>query len=156
MSDASPRYKNDRFVYELLSQGLRFVWPYQPQDAILLSEDAVQFSLSDEFILRVNNIRSFAMPADFLDKYQEFRGGAPQLEPSPTFYTPTEADRLEILYWKLVREKFHRNQDTPDEPYHQHFIIEVNDNTRAVTERRQKPVLAIQNLLNPSRSTNDP
>lgn len=150
------KYANDRFVYLLVTHGLRFIWPYETQSAITMSESTSRISLTDEFLLRVNNLRSFTMTADFLERYPEFRGEAPQLEPSPTFYRPGDVDHLERLYWELLRKQGRHNQDVPIESYHQDFFIQARNNTSAAAERRSKPILAITNLLNPSRSTTDP
>lgn len=137
-------------MYRLLSQGLRFIWPYQPQAAIVLPKTSALYSLSDEFMLRVSNIRSFAMPADFFERYPEFRGEAPQLEPSPIFYTPKDIDHIETLYWKLLRDKARRGEDEPAAPYSQQFNFVPSTTNRTTISRRSPPRLAIRKLLNPS------
>lgn len=143
-------------MHHLVTQGLRFIWPYDQESAITMSERTARFRLTDEFLLRINNIRSFTMTADLLEKYPEFRGEAPQLEPSPTFYTPGDVDRLENLYWRLLRKKIRRGRDESDEPYRQDFLIQASENAHTAAERRPKPIVAIQNLLNPNESTDDP
>ncbi|MBA7491295.1 hypothetical protein ES702_01840 [subsurface metagenome] len=88
------------------------------------------------------------MPADFLLKYPEFRGEAPQLEPSPTFCTSQDVDKLEIIYWRLMREKFRRGQDDSEVSYCQYFTLPIDGDDQASTRRRLKPRLAIKDLLN--------
>lgn len=99
------RYLNEPFFNTITAQGARFVWPYPALSAITLSEETGCYQMTDEFILRVTNLRSYALTANFLNSYPQFRGDAPQLEPSPTYYSPNDINNLEALYWKVLREK---------------------------------------------------
>lgn len=70
-----------------------------------MSEDRTVCSFSHEFDMRVGNIRSLTLTRDFLDKYPEFRGEAPQLEPSLTLHSISTVDIIEKEYWKNLRQE---------------------------------------------------
>lgn len=89
----------------MTGRGARFVWPYSAISAVSVSTSTGLACFTDEFILRANNLRSYAATADFLNNYPEFRSAMSQLEPSPTFYRPESAEYFEALYWSILREK---------------------------------------------------
>lgn len=105
------KYLNDAFLNTILCQGLRFVWPYNALSAVAISPTNGLLCFTDEFLLRSNNLRSFAISSDFLSKYPEFHGDAQQLEPSPTSYLPDGGARhLETLYWRTLRERIRNDR----------------------------------------------
>lgn len=89
-------------------EGFRFVWPYSPQEAFFWDETQSMLQASPEFILRVQNIRSYTMAHDFLEEFPEFRGEAPQLEPSATLHEPSIQHLLEDIYWTTLRRRDRR------------------------------------------------
>lgn len=103
--DTPSKYLNDRFMNVLSTKGLRFVWPYSASSAVTISSTTGLLCLSDEFLLRANNLRSFTMASDFFYIYPEFRGDTPQFEPSPTYHRPESLEYLEGLYWSILRER---------------------------------------------------
>lgn len=113
-------YHRDHF-YRALLRGIRFVWPLYLADAVEERKDIPGYRFSAEMSMRVRNIRSFALTKDFLDVWQEFRGEAPQLEPSLTLYRCRNSSswdtmhRLEELYWQQMRQR-HQSHFLPDQP----------------------------------------
>lgn len=113
----------------ITSQGVRFVWPYNALSAISASPGTDLLCFTDEFLLRANNLRSYAITADFLNKFPEFRGDTPQLEPSPTFYAPESAEYLEALYWQILRERARRARSLEGTPVSRAGSDEALDST---------------------------
>lgn len=138
-------------MHGVTRQGLRFIWPYQASSTITVSRSTGLLCLTDEFILRVGNIRSHVLTTDFLAKYPEFEGEAPRLEPSPTFHTPGNVNYLEALYWKLLKEK-PRDKSYGRALRRNRSSSPSNDSDSTVSTSENSPRIAptLQNLLNPS------
>lgn len=150
MLSGSPKYWSPEFKYSYLRQGLRFIWPCQASSAITTSESTGLLCLSQEFALRVSNIRSYVLTADFLAKYPELVGEAPQLEPSPNFYTPNDVNFIESLYWRLLKEKSRAGEkDTGILHCNRSSPFENSETAISVRGPRTQTALALQDLLNP-------
>lgn len=102
MASNAHRYCGKRFMADL-SDASRFIWPFQVTSAIMTDFVDGRQRFSDEFTMRITNIRCLTLSKDFLDKYPEFRGEAPQLEPSLSLTNPQTCDVLEELYWNTRR-----------------------------------------------------
>ena len=63
---------------------------------------AVRFS--DELHMRARSLHSLTLTKDFFIHYPEFRGEAPQLEPSLTLGPLAQYCDLELLYWNKLQE----------------------------------------------------
>lgn len=103
MLGQSTLYCNDRFLRQV-GRGIRFIWPFGIEHAFTRSENRMVCSFSHEFDIRVGNIRSLTLSKDFLDQYPEFRGEAPQLEPSLTLHSMSIVELIEQEYWKNLRQ----------------------------------------------------
>lgn len=118
-----------KFKFDWSRSGVQFIWPYSFEDAYVKHEGGLR--MSDEFVMRLANLRSYATTKHFLDLYPDFRGEMPQLEPSPTLYTPLMTNRLEELYWRKVRERrkqrlrrrSERETVSPEEPAQDYMSI---------------------------------
>lgn len=104
MQGHSTFYCSDGFLSQMW-KATRFIWPFDIDHAFTMSEDRTVCSFSHEFDMRVGNIRSLTLTRDFLDKYPEFRGEAPQLEPSLTLHSISTVDIIEKEYWKNLRQE---------------------------------------------------
>lgn len=98
------RYNVPQFL-KLVLTNIRFIWPYCLQDAIGSEAGHMEQGFRQEFLLRVHNLRSFTVMKDFLELHPEFRGEIPQLEPSLTLYRLEDQERLEKLFWTMVRQE---------------------------------------------------
>lgn len=98
------RYHTLQFVISLLSS-TRFIWPFSVLDAIDSGTEHAERYFQEEFLIRAENLRSHTLVKDFLDRYPEFRGEIPQFEPSLTLHCLEDQERLEKLFWMMVRQK---------------------------------------------------
>lgn len=99
------RYCTDEWLRDYAVNGFRFLWPFQPEAAFVWDQSKFMLQASPEFLLRVRSLRSFTLTKDFLDRYPDFRGEAPQLEPSATIHQPSLTDTMERSYWAALRRK---------------------------------------------------
>lgn len=104
MLDQPFTYHHNRFLLNLMSDGVRFIWPGSYAEIATKHEDTGQYRFSEEFLMRVSNLRSFALTKDFLDRHPELRGDASQLEPSVTTYQLSETTIAETIFWAKMRE----------------------------------------------------
>lgn len=97
-------YRNNQFLLNVMSDGVRFIWPGSYAEIVTKDEETGQYGFSDEFSMRVSNLRSYALTKDFLDRHPELRGDASQLEPSVTTYQLSETTIAETIFWAKLRE----------------------------------------------------
>lgn len=104
-------YLTDHFLLELMSDGARFIWPCSYAEIVIMHQETGRYEFSDEFSMRLSNLRSFALTKDFLDRHPELRGDAAQLEPSVTTYQLSEANIAETIFWAKLREARHKKNE---------------------------------------------
>lgn len=97
-------YHNNHFISNVMSDGIRFIWPGSYAEIATIDQVTGQYGFSDEFMMRLSNLRSFALTKDFLDRHPQLRGDASQLEPSVTTYRLSETTIAETIFWTKMRE----------------------------------------------------
>lgn len=98
-------YGSHTFLQKIMLHGIRFVWPYSYVDLVIHQTHNDTSRFSEEFKMRVENLRSFTVAKDFLDMHPEFRGEMPQLEPSLTAYRLAQDQNVNRTYWAQLRRK---------------------------------------------------
>lgn len=98
----------NRQFFQEVSDSVRFIWPYLYSEIANTHQVSGRYEFSDEFTMRVWNLRSYCLTKDFLDRYPELRGDAPQLEPSVTTYQISETNIGETMFWAKMREARNR------------------------------------------------
>lgn len=104
VSSHASLYCNTRFRQRVASEGIRFIWPYSYTEIVSMDQQTSQCRFSDEFLMRVYNLRSYCLTKDFLDEYPELRGDAAQLEPSLTMCQVSDMNVWETLFWAQLRD----------------------------------------------------
>lgn len=95
------QYCNARFIKDYMAFGWRFVWHSDLSSAVCWNAQTHMFTASPDFEHQLKSVRAYTLSRDFLDKYPELRGSAPQYEGSLTLHRPHEtrtiSDRSRLM-----------------------------------------------------------
>ncbi|KAK2734498.1 hypothetical protein FQN57_001662 [Myotisia sp. PD_48] len=88
------KYSSDMSLSTLRSH-FRFLWPHSPQDSYIWDSSRGGYSLSEELLRRISDIRCWTVHSDFFEQFPELRGDIPAFSSIPSnistnFRIPTQ------------------------------------------------------------------